>query len=261
MAPLLEAVCRRHKRFRRGRQLRPIHLTSCGFAAQVQEPGPPGGFAKGAAAYAHLLGTSVVIGNKHRSDHSETAKVLDVISKSQVLREFTDAGERLLKQLAERDFSAIDLPLIYLDGVQFGPYHVICAVGVDDRGHKHVLGFREGASENAEVAKALLDDLVERGVSPFRRRLFVIDGSKALRKAIDQVFGESNPVRDSTRRRTHVARGVSACRWGGLRCGIPVGACMMETRFSSAARRRGGDCEWGIVGMSADRCDSACGTL
>jgi transposase-like protein len=127
------------------------------------------------------------------------------ISKSQVSREFIDAGERLLKELAERDFSGTDLLVIYLDGVQFGPYHVICAVGVDSEGHKHMLGLREGASENAEVAKALLEELVARGVKPGRRRLFVIDGSKALRKAIDQVFGEHNPVQ---RCRNHKLRNV-----------------------------------------------------
>ena len=74
--------------------------------------------------------------------------------------------------------------------MQFGDYHVICAVGVDQSGRKHVLGFREGATENAEVATALLEDIVSRSLSPFRKRLFVIDGSKALHKAIDQVFGE-----------------------------------------------------------------------
>ncbi len=91
------------------------------------------------------------------------------ISKSQISREFIESGERLLKALAERDFSETDRLVIYVDGLQFGPYHVICAVGVDEGGHKHVLGFREGATENAEVAKALLEDLVARGVSPFRR--------------------------------------------------------------------------------------------
>ncbi len=127
------------------------------------------------------------------------------ISKSQVSREFIASGERLLKQLAERDFSELDVLVVYLDGVQFGPYHVICAVGVDAGGHKHVLGFREGASENAEVAKAFLEELVARGLSPSRKRLFVIDGSKALRKAIDQVFGEGNPVQ---RCRNHKLRNV-----------------------------------------------------
>lgn len=51
-----------------------------------------------------------------------------------------------------------------------------------------MLGLHEGASENKEVAKALLEDLVERGLSPERRRLFVIDGSKVLRRTIDAVF-------------------------------------------------------------------------
>lgn len=127
------------------------------------------------------------------------------VSKSQVSREFIDAGERLLKELAERNFSETELLAIYLDGIQFGPYHVICAVGVDVQGEKHVLGFREGATENAEVAKSLLEELVARGVSQFCKRLFVIDGSKALRKAIDQVFGEHNPVQ---RCRNHKIRNV-----------------------------------------------------
>ena len=127
-------------------------------------------------------------------------------SKSQVSREFIESGERLLKQLAERDFSETDILIVYIDGVQFGPYHVICAVGVDKNGHKHVLGFREGATENADVATALLEELTTRGLSPFRKRLFVIDGSKALRKAIDQVFGEGNFVQ---RCRNHKIRNVT----------------------------------------------------
>ncbi|MBX3100869.1 MAG: IS256 family transposase [Salinibacterium sp.] len=127
------------------------------------------------------------------------------VSKSQVSREFIDAGERLLKELTERDFSETRLLVIDIDGLQFGPYHVICAVGVDETGHKHVLGFREGATENAEVAVALLQDLVARGISPFQKRLFVIDGSKALRKAIEQVFGGQNPVQ---RCRNHKMRNV-----------------------------------------------------
>jgi transposase-like protein len=127
------------------------------------------------------------------------------VSKSQVSREFIEAGERLLKALAERDFSEHDILVVYVDGVQLGKYHVICAVGVDAGGHKHVLGFREGATENAEIATALLEELVQRGLSAFRKRLFVIDGSKALRKAIDQVFGDDNPVQ---RCRNHKVRNV-----------------------------------------------------
>ena len=127
------------------------------------------------------------------------------VSKSQISRETIEAGDRLLKELAERDFSKLDILAVWIDGIQIGSYHVICAVGVDDKGYKHVLGIREGATENAEVVKSLLEDLVARGLDTKRRRLFVIDGSKALRKAIDQVFGDKTPVQ---RCRNHKLRNV-----------------------------------------------------
>jgi putative transposase len=82
----------------------------------------------------------------------------------------------------------------YVDGVIFGNHHVLAAVGVDREGCKHVLGLAEGASENEVVARGLLEDLVQRGVKADRKYLLVIDGSKALRGAIDTVFGAHNPV-------------------------------------------------------------------
>ncbi len=127
------------------------------------------------------------------------------VSKSQVSREAIEAGARLLQELAERDFSDKELLIIYIDGIQFGNYHVLAAVGVDAEGHKHVLGLRDGASENTEVVKGLLEDLVARGVKSGRRRLFVIDGAKALRAAIDRVYGQENPVQ---RCRNHKHRNV-----------------------------------------------------
>ena len=116
------------------------------------------------------------------------------VSKSSVSREFVEASAEKLQELGDRRFEGVDLLVIYVDGVRFGAYHVIAAIGVDGEGNKHVLGLREGATENAVVVKGLLEDLVGRGVKPERRRLFVIDGSKALRQAIDAVFGANNPV-------------------------------------------------------------------
>lgn len=127
------------------------------------------------------------------------------VSKSQVSRETIEAGERVLKELAERDLSKLDLLAIWIDGLRLGNHHVICAVGVDAQGNKHVLGFQEGATENAAVAKALLEDLVRRGLDPSRPRLFVIDGSKALRTAIDAVLGADQFVQ---RCRNHKQRNV-----------------------------------------------------
>ena len=127
------------------------------------------------------------------------------VSKSTISRKSIEASEKALKELAERRFEDKDILIIYIDGIVFSGHHVIVAIGVDSEGHKHVLGLRDGASENATVCTALLEDLVERGVKPDRRRLFVIDGSKALRKAIDAVYGQENPVQ---RCRNHKRKNV-----------------------------------------------------
>jgi putative transposase len=116
------------------------------------------------------------------------------IRRSSVSREAIRASEAALKAFCERRWDGVDLVVIYIDGVRVGEYHVIVALGVDAKGYKHVLGLREGATEHTTVVKDLLVDLVERGVKPERRRLFVIDGAKALRKAINEVFGKQNPV-------------------------------------------------------------------
>jgi putative transposase len=127
------------------------------------------------------------------------------ISKSAVSRANIEAGEVLLKELAERRFDHLDILIIYLDAIVLGDYHVLGAIGVDSTGAKHVLGLRPGSSENAVVATELLNDLVSKGVKPGRRRLFVIDGAKALRNAIDAVYGSANPVQ---RCRIHKVRNV-----------------------------------------------------
>lgn len=127
------------------------------------------------------------------------------VSKSTVSREAAEAGEAALKELVERRFEGIDLLVIYLDGMQFGEHHVISAVGVDGAGHKHVLGLQQGATENAAAVEDLLEQLVARGLDPKAKRLFVIDGAKALRAAIHKVFGTQHPVQ---RCRNHKIRNV-----------------------------------------------------
>ena len=127
------------------------------------------------------------------------------VSKSTVSREAAEAGEAALKELVERRFEGIDLLVIYIDGMQFGEQHVISAVGVDRAGHKHVLGMQQGATENAAAVEDLLEQLVARGLDPKAKRLFVIDGAKALRAAINKVFGAQHPVQ---RCRNHKIRNV-----------------------------------------------------
>ena len=83
---------------------------------------------------------------------------------------------------------------------------VLAAVGIDLGGNKHVLGLREGATENAAACKELLADLIERGLPTERALLFIIDGAKALRKAITDTFGTRAPIQ---RCREHKKRNVA----------------------------------------------------
>jgi putative transposase len=127
------------------------------------------------------------------------------VSKSSISREFVLASVEECKRLLERRFDEVDILIIYIDGIVFAEHSIIAAVGVDINGYKHVLGIAEGATENSTVATALLESIAERGVSPGVKRLFVIDGSKALRKAIDAVYGSENPVQ---RCRNHKVKNV-----------------------------------------------------
>ncbi len=127
------------------------------------------------------------------------------IKKSSVSREFVEMSGRELNELCERRLDGLELLIVYIDGVRFGQHHVIVVVGVDRGGNKHVVGIREGATENATVVGALLEEVVEWGVRPDRHLLFVIDGSKALRSAIDRVFGKGHLVQ---RCRNHKIKNV-----------------------------------------------------
>ncbi len=80
--------------------------------------------------------------------------------------------------------------MVLLDGKVFQGHCLLIALGLNPQGNKPIRGLREGSTENARVATALLADLVERGLPTERAILFVIDGAKALRKAVRKVFGE-----------------------------------------------------------------------
>ena len=127
------------------------------------------------------------------------------VSRSAVSRAAIQASEAEVEALLSRRFDELKLLVIYIDGLIFGDYTMIGAVGVDSEGHKHVLGIREGATENSTVVTELLEDIVSRGVDAKRKMLFVIDGSKALRAAINAVFGSHQPVQ---RCRAHKLRNV-----------------------------------------------------
>ena len=127
------------------------------------------------------------------------------VSKSTVSRRFIEASVAQLAALNERSLSGLAVLVIYIDAVVVHGHHIIAAVGVDEAGDKHLLGLALGASENAQVVKDLLRALIERGLDATLSYLFVIDGSKALRSAIDEMFGARAHVQ---RCRTHKLRNV-----------------------------------------------------
>lgn len=127
------------------------------------------------------------------------------VSKSTVSRRFIEASAAQLAELNERSLAGVAVLVIYIDGIVVDGHHIIAAVGVDEAGNKHMLGLALGASENAQVVKDLLRRLIERGLDAGLSYLFVIDGGKALRSAIDEMFGERAHVQ---RCRTHKLRNV-----------------------------------------------------
>jgi len=111
-------------------------------------------------------------------------------SKSAVSRTFVERTREALGELMSRQLSDLRLAVMMLDGLELKGRMMIVALGITTEGVKIPLGLWEGSTENATVATALLSDLVERGLDPEQGMLFVIDGSKALRKAVRSVFGE-----------------------------------------------------------------------
>jgi putative transposase len=79
------------------------------------------------------------------------------------------------------------------------------ALGIDGEGNKHPLSLVEGATENAAVVQALIDNLIERGLDPRVCRLFIVDGAKALTKVLRSTFGRHTPIQ---RCQIHKARNV-----------------------------------------------------
>jgi putative transposase len=115
-------------------------------------------------------------------------------SRSAVSRTFVQRTRNLLWKLMNRPLADLRLAVMMLDGIELHGRINIVALGITTEGEKLALGLWEGSTENAAVAGALLADLVDRGLDVEQGLLFVIDGSKALRKAIRQVFGHEVPV-------------------------------------------------------------------
>lgn len=115
-------------------------------------------------------------------------------SKSAVSRRFVAQTTEQLGELMQRSLSDLNLRVLMVDGIHFAEHVMLVALGIDSDGRKHVLGLHEGATENASACTALLTNLRERGMRTDRAMLVVIDGAKALRKAVVDVLGARSQI-------------------------------------------------------------------
>jgi transposase-like protein len=106
-----------------------------------------------------------------------------------VSRRFVELSQQQLHEWLTRRLDELDLAVVMIDGIHFRERVILVALGIDAQGTKLVLGLREGSSEATRVVASLLADLVDRGLDAARMTLWVIDGGKALRKAIVTTFG------------------------------------------------------------------------
>lgn len=111
-------------------------------------------------------------------------------SKSAVSRRFVEATAKNLAEWLGRSLSELSLAALMIDGLVCGEHTVLVALGIDETGSKHILGLWEGATENATSCRALLSNLVGRGLDTTRSMLVVIDGAQAIAKAVRDVFGK-----------------------------------------------------------------------
>lgn len=129
------------------------------------------------------------------------------IQKSSVSRRLIAATKPIVDQFVKRDLSKISPVAIFIDGVHVAGTQSIAAICVDINGRKHVLGLRQGATENEIVCRDLFRDLFSRGLDAAGYYLFIIDGSRALAAAIRSAFGQNALIQ---RCQEHKIRDVEA---------------------------------------------------
>ena len=153
-----------------------------------------------------------------------------------------------MKAWLASDLSELDLLVIQIDGLHVGDHVLMAAIGVDGNGDKHVLAVVEGATENTVVVQALIDNLLARGLDPTLPRLFIVDGAKALSKAIRNTFGVAAAIQ---RCQVHKGRNIierlpqhlhASAQEGSLACQIchwgrpPSAQCRRLSAFGESTR-------------------------
>jgi len=126
---------------------------------------------------------------KYRETVLETSRTFG-ISPGTVSRHMVEITTQKLQEFKERDLSGVRLFALFIDTIHRGGEAFMVGLGLDVEGHKHVLGFWQGATENHEVCEALLSDMERRGLGLSKRILWVTDGGKGILKTLKERFGK-----------------------------------------------------------------------
>ena len=165
------------------------------------------------------------------------------VQKSSVSRSFVKASADEVRQLAERRFDGVRIPVIYLDGVQYAGETMTVGLGVLENGAKRVLGVRQGATENAAVCTALLEDLQQRGLDTSQPTLLVLDGSKALYAAVKRVWGRNALIqRCQVHKKRNVREHLPEKHWDEL--SRQLHAAYSETDYDAALKQLRTTARW-----------------
>jgi transposase-like protein len=165
------------------------------------------------------------------------------VQKSSVSRSFVKASAKDVRQLAQRRFDGLRIAVIYMDGVTYAGEVMTVALGVLENGTKRVLGFRQGATENAAVCTALLEDLQERGLDTSQPTLLVLDGSKALHAAVKRVWGRNGLIqRCQVHKKRNVREHLPEKHWDEL--SRQLHAAYNETDYDEALKQLKTTARW-----------------
>ena len=138
-------------------------------------------------------------------------------SKSNVSRYWQQVGHKFVEQLRGRELAEFDWAVLMLDGIRLSKDQLaIVAIGITSEGHKHVLDFELGSTENAEVCRALMRRLMKRGFHCDRRLFAVLDGSDALRSVVKEFFADSVIQRCLVHKERNIRAKLSKRHWGEL---------------------------------------------
>jgi transposase-like protein len=155
-------------------------------------------------------------------------------SKSEVSRRFIAGLASMFTEFMNRRLED-DYPVIMLDGIIVGEMTVLAALGILKDGSKQMLGIIEGASENQEIANALFSSLIDRGLRVDVSRMFVIDGSKALRKAVINTFGKYAAIqRCQVHKKRNVLSYLPKSEKSGI--GLAISRAYLEFDYEAAKR-------------------------